>query len=80
MTNHTNLKFAWMMLISLMIVIAATLILCLVDIGGAGSIVAVVDGAAALLFAICPTMAERAERMEKAKLEEEVKTAPMAAA
>lgn len=62
MKNNQSAKFVWSMLASLAVVIAATLTLCLAAPGGSvGAVLIAVDAAAAVTFAVCPTLAERAE-------------------
>lgn len=62
MMKKQSAKFAWMMLTSLAIVIAATFVLCLADLGSVlSAIVMAIDAAVAVVFSACPTMAERAE-------------------
>ena len=68
MMKKQSAKFAWMMLTSLAIVIAATFVLCLADLGSVlSAIVMAIDAAVAVVFSACPTMAERAEVRTKSK-------------
>lgn len=58
---------AWIMAVSLMLVVAITLILCLMELGAAGNtILCLLDAAAAVTFSICPTLADKWEAAESA--------------
>jgi len=76
-TMNKNTKFTLIMLTSLLIVAVITSILCLVNLSSVGKTVLVLlDTAAAVTFAICPTLALREEELEKKqKMDIEVRKA-----